>query len=675
MSSPKSNEENHEESRDKQSLNLKNFPFFFSKPRLSQDLINKFWKAFFTDDFSEAMLLARRMRSEARIQEDKDLALTCISKVLLRQGNFTEAKTVISETKSYSGLRLFIDFLLTANPRAILREAREDIDSQIYKAQTIYLSKIYWGDTFLNSIECKENPDDIIEKVFNQLIEAKEFDRAILASIQSLELIIEDQLLSEDLYYNIIQEHINNLLELSKLTKYDSTKAKLFLIKAKIFKDAEAASDAEILFGKDQNHNGLGEIYLVRAREFQELPFYEKALKKFESTNNILAQGFVYESLASLALVNGEIKQATQLFERAKERLNTGGVFEKFGLEIQRISLMAIQGKYQKVKELVHSLIKPNVPIFFIGQAYQILANTIIQLGEDSEIAKGYIESASDIFRQLKRYNQLLYTLNVYFQLLVLEDDIEHINKVAQEVIQLANKLGNEEVKAAKYLDLAFVTLRISIDSGNINDIKLEEVTDYFKKAIHLYQEQDNAIGEADTYQAMGNMFTGLGKLEDALSAFLTAKKLYQGNKALLQAAITDTLIGILLLNYVVLNEQTYPMAARHLEQALLYFSQENLLDLMWKTLFYLADLNHKYYMVLQGNDSAEVYKNKASSYYLEMLTTIQDYEEEAPHLVPQNPLVGVTLDDAHNKAQQFFMLIGEEENAKKFRRFNQGNN
>ena len=654
--------ENEEPNEDQ---NLKHFS-------VNQDGLEHFWDSFFRDNFNEAYKAATELKQIAINNPDREYASVLQAKVLLRQGQLNLAKESLESVNNDTGLKLFVNFLLDANPKPLIQTKNQDIDTRIYKAQCILLSKIYWGEQYLANLDVKEDPDELLAKVFEELIESKEYDKAILSSVQTIELTLEDQILSHDLHLPIIHEHLNNLLELANKAKYASTKAKLFLLKSRIFKDREAAEDAEILFGKDKNKNGLAETYMHYAKEFSEFEYYEKAVKLFHETDNYISQGFIYEALASIALINGEIQEANNFFEKAREKLNRGGIFEHYGLEVQHISLLAIRGKYQKVKEAVHDLIKPSVPSFFIAQAYQILANTLVQLGEDLTTAKAYIEMACDIFKQLKRFNQLLYTQNVYFQILLLENDLDAIQTVGQEIIQLATRLGNEEIKASKYLDLAFVTIRVSLEEGSISPEKISEATDYFKKAINLYQEQGNLIGEADTYQAMGNMFTGLGKLEDALSAFLTAKKLYTGEKALLQAAITDTLVGILMLNYVMLNDQTYPLAVRHLEQALVYFAKENLLDLQWKCTFYLADLNHKYYILKSDTDQAELYKNKAKNGYLEMLVAIQDYQEDAPSLFNhQETLVGITVDDAYNKGYQFFLIIGEESNAKKFRNLN----
>lgn len=632
--------------------------------------LEKFSDAFFRDDFSTATALAEQLEKEASSDEEYDYAINCAAKVLLKQGKVKAAQNKILESNDNHGLKLFLEFLTTGKAKPLINYKTDDIDTLIYKAQTILLSKIYWGIEHVESIDGYQDPDLVLEEVFARLVKRGEVDKAILASVQSMELTLEDQVLSHDIHLPIIHEQIINLLELSSQAKYDSTRAKLYLLKARIFKDREAAGDAEILFGRDNNINGLGETYMQYAKDFNEEQYYEKAIENFKLAGNEIAQGFIFEALASNSLISGQINEAEKCFEHAESKLNNGGIFEFYGLEVQRISMLAIKGKYQSVKERVHSLINPNVPSFFVAQAYQILANTMIQLGEDIDTAKAYIETACDIFKQLKRYNQLLYTQNVYFQILLLEDDLERIEKLGREIIQLSTRLGNEELKASKYLDLAFVTIRLSLEDSSLNEAKITEATDYFNKAIQLYQDQDNLMGEADTYQAMGNMFTGIGKLEEALNAFLQAKKLYNECEAKLQAAITDTLIGILMLNYVVLNAQTYPIAMRHLETALVYFNSENLYDLIWKTLFYLADLNHRYFIESSGKEHEETIKNKAKTYYLEMLVAVQDYEQDAPQLLAssQNSLVGITIKDAYNKAYQFFLTIGEEDIARKFK-------
>ncbi len=630
--------------------------------------LNIFWDKFFQDNFREAYKIASQIKASAQIQSEYDQALELQAKVLLKQGDFLLAQKTIAESKKVSAFKLFLNFLLDANPKPLLEFKASNYEDKIYQAQCTLLSRIYWGNCYLESINLKLDPDELLEEVFSELIEKELYDRAILASVQSLELMLEDQIISHDIHLPVMREHIDNLVALSAKVKYNSTKAKLFLVKAKVFKDREAAEDAEILFGKEQNLNGLAETYMVYAKDFEQEEYYEKALELFAKCENDLARGYIFESIASMSLMNGNIQDAKKAFKKAQRYLKSGGIFEKLGLQVQEISLMAISGKYQKVKESVHEIIKPHVPSFFIAQAYQILANTLIQIGEDIELARGYIEAACDIFKNLKRYNQLLYTQNVHFQILLLENDLEQIQTSGQEIIQLASRLGNEEIKASKYLDLAFVTIRISLEDGNLDDTKLVEVEDYFKKAIRLFQEQENFLGEADSYQAMGNMYTSIGKLEEALNSFLTAKKLYQAERVHLQAAVTDTLIGILMLNYVVLNQQTYPIAQRHFEQALVYFSKENLLDLAWKTTFYIADLNHRYYQITKNSDESMLYKNKAKNYYLEMLLAIQDYQEDAPDLRKQSNLVGVTIKDACQKAYEFFLSIGESDNASKFK-------
>ncbi len=633
----------------------------------------EFWDFFFQDKFKQAIDQAKLIKGFAPDPNSQYLAEELEAKVYLRQGKFRIAKNILDSLPNYnSGFKLFLDFLNDANPEPLLRCEFNDCDSLIYKSQAFLISYIYWGKEHLKAMSLDHlDPNQILEEAVEKFLIQKEYDRAILAAIQTLELTLEDQAMSHDLHLPLMKTHLDNLLKLSTKAKFNSVKAKVFLVKARILKDREAAEDAEILFGKEGNTSGLGEVYLTYAKDFDEEAYYAKALKAFEDNDNVASLGFLYVTLASQALIRGEINKAIEFFDKSKIYLEDCGVFEQCGLEIQRISLLAITGKYQKVKEAIHEMIKPTIPAFFMAQAYQILSNTMIQLGEDLNLAKGYIETSCDIFKQLKRYNQLLYTQNVLFQILLLENNLDAIDKLGQEIIRLATRLGNEEIKASKYLDLAFVTIRLSLEKGELDEEKVASVIEYFKKAIKLYQDQDNLIGEADIYQAMGNMYTGIGKLEEALNAFLTAKKMYRSESAFLQAAITDTLIGILMLNYVVLNEQSYMIAHRHFEQALVYFTKENLLDLTWKVTFYLADLNHRLFIINKDHPEAELYENKAKTQYLEMLCAIQEFEQESNSLSfdKESGFAGITMEDAFNKAHQFFLTIGEHENAQKFRK------
>lgn len=493
--------------------------------------------------------------------------------------------------------------------------------------------------------------------------------RAVLASIQSIEIVLEDQIFSKDLQLPIILEQLDNLILLADKSGSSSTKAKVFLLKAKLLKNRELAQDAEILFGKDGNKFCLGEVYFTYAKDFGDYEYYEKAKKFFHEAGSEIAVGYVNESLASEHLQRGEIQEARQIFEQTKENLKSCGCFEKYGLIIQEISLQAISGKYQKVKEAVHDLIQGDTPAYFSAQAYQILANTVLQLGESTSLAQGYIQTSIDIFEELKRYPQLLNAKNFLFQTYMLEGKTDEAFKLCNKIIHLAAKLGNDDLKASKYMDLAYLLVSRNGDKEFTEDLA-NDVRDNFKKAIDVFRDTDNFIGEADAYQSMANIYASIGRLEDALENFVSAKKLYKSERAFMQAAITDVLIGVLLLSYVLLNEHSYLLTMKHLDQALLYFAKENLSDLHWKTLYYISDLNHKYYFMVKDKPSAEIYKHKAIKYYQDMYFVIDDLEHESSSLNFHNgDNFGVTIESAYDKAYQFFISIGEDETAKKFRK------
>ena len=78
---------------------------------------------------------------------------------------------------------------------------------------------------------------------------------------------------------------------------------------------------------------------------------------------------------------------------------------------------------------------------------------------------------------------------------------------------------------------------------------------------------------------------------------------------------------------------------------------------------------NHKLFVINKDKEKSELYKNKARKHYLDMHMIIQEYESE---LQPNNmSLFGLNIEDAYNKAYQFFLSIDEAEMAKKFTRFN----
>jgi tetratricopeptide (TPR) repeat protein len=621
----------------------------------------KFWQLFFKDDFKACLEL---------IDSNVDLSANPIyrAKVLLRQGNYTASFELLEKVENCA-LRDFLYFLLTANPVLILNANYEDDELKLYQAQTIYLTRLFLGQTFLDENDLNLDPDELVEESFNKYIKEGKIDKAILASIQSIEIVLEEQIFSKDFQLPIILEQLDNLAELADNAQVSSTKAKVVLIKAKLIKDKELAQDAEILFGKDDNKFGLGEVYFTYAKDFGDFEAYQKAKEYFEATGSQIAIGYINEALSSDYLQRGEIQEAREIFESTKEYLKNCGCFEKYGLIIQEISLQAISGKYQKVKESVHDLIQSDTPAYFSAQAYQLLANTVLQLGEAPSLAQGYIQTSIDIFQELKRYPQLLNAKNFLFQSYMIEGNVDQAIKLCNKIIHLAAKLGNDDLKASKYMDLAYLLVRQNADKEFSEELA-DQIKDNFKKAIDVFRDTDNFIGEAEAYQSMANIYASIGRLEDALENFISAKKLFKSEKAFLQAAITDVLIGVLLLSYVVLNDHSYLLTMKHLDQALLYFAKENLSDLHWKTLYYIADLNHKYYFMIKDKPNADIYKNKAMKFYQDMYFVIEDLEHDSSNLAMHNPdNFGVTIDSAYDKAYQYFISIGEDETAKKFKK------
>jgi tetratricopeptide (TPR) repeat protein len=626
-----------------------------------EQIDKSFWQFFFKDNFKACNKL---------IDENQFLQNDPVykAKVLLRLGNYVEAFDLLADVEDCP-LKDFLYFLLTANPLLILKAKYDDPELKLYQAQTIYLARLFLGKTYLEESGVDLDPDELVEESFNHYVGEGDLIKAVLSSIQSIEIVLEEQLFSKDLQLPIILEQLNNLLQLADQSKSNSTKAKVLLIKAKLTKDKETVQDAEILFGKDDNKFGLGEVYFTYAKDFGDSEAYNKAKEYFSEVGSQIAVGYVNESIASEYLQRGEIQEAREVFELTKEYLKKCGCFEKYGLIIQEISLQAISGKYQKVKEAVHDLIQSDTPAYFSAQAYQILANTVLQLGESNSLAQGYIQTSIDIFTELKRYPQLLNAKNFLFQTYMLEGKVEEAIKLCNQIIHLAAKLGNEDLKASKYMDLAYLLVRLNADKEFTEELA-DEVRDNFKKAVEVFKNTDNFIGEAEAYQSMANIYASIGRLEDALENFVTAKKIFKAEKAFMQAAITDVLIGVLLLSYVVLNEHSYMLTMKHLDQALLYFAKENLSDLHWKTLYYISDLNHKYYFMVKDKPNAEIYKHKASKYYQDMYFVIDDLEHDSSSMnFHASENFGITMDSAYDKAYQFFISIGEDQIAKKFRK------
>ncbi len=624
------------------------------------NLKDRYWQYFFTDNFQQCKALALELRDLALNEEQLSEAYELEAKVLLKQGRFKVAQELLSRTSHYSPLRHFIDFLLNGRIEILLDHIyKQDLDSHIFRAQALLFAKIYWGFDY--------ELDLGLEKIFTKLIDEEDFDRAILASLQSLEIIIQEQEFAKDLLENIAAEHLNNLLELSSKAKYQSSKAKIYLLKAKLFKDRQAAEDAEILFGKDANQNGLGEVYALYATEFQERreENLNRALLAFTHSGNLSAQGYIYETLASDALSSGNLQEALEHFAKAEEVLEQGGLFENIGLEIQELSLMALTGDFKNIKSKSQALLNQDIPKLFKAQIAQILANTLVQADGDLSGAKILINYACELLEELNRFQQLLQAKNVLFQVLLLDENFEPIIKLGEEIIQLADRLGDEDCKATKYVDLAFTIVRKHMDSSEIGDKEIEMAASYFNQALEIYQRNNNLLGEADVYQSMGNLFASINQNQEAYNSFKNARDLYKAENALLQCAITDSLIGVLMLDFSTINEQSYKLAHKHLEAAFMYYQKEGLYDLCWKNAYYIANLNEKFYL----GTGDKTFKNKARHYYIEMLQAIKEFREhrESQPFDLVNT-AGINPEEALSRGADFFFAIKEDEIAREFK-------
>lgn len=640
----------------------------FSKQEPRSTLLEQYWDYFYTDNFSKAIDISLKLFESAETDFEKDEAKELESKILLKQGLYLDAYDLIKNRKSFSPFKLFLEFLLEGNLRPVIGRFKNDTSSHIYKAFSSMLSKVYWGADYLKSNEHYEDPDMLLEKVFDELIAEGKIDFAILTLAKSVEISLQEAHLSKDLISLVSLEQIDNLIKFSEQAKYDSTKARLFLLKALLTKNREFAEDAEILFGKDKNRNGLAEVYLFYANEFGEEEYFSKAINLYNQVGNNIALSLINSILASQSLVNGNLRDAELYLARAKEKNMQCSLFDRLNVDIQELSLLSIQGRYDEIEALALRLLKEDIPKFFQAQAGQIFAGILIKNGGDTEQIRQIIDTSCSYFKELKRFHHLLQAENIRFQECLMEGNGEELKVKAQEIIKLASKLGNVEEVANKYVDLAYGLININARKHNLNEENFAVAIDYFEKAIEIFKSEDNKIGEANIYQAMGDLFANIGKFEDSLNSLIKAKKLYKATQANLQNAVTETLIGILILNPAVLNEHTYPIAEDHLERSYNYFSEEKILDISWKTLFYLADLNLKYYTFKNKKD--KLYLQKTKDFFIKMLSAIEEYQEGS-HKFHANDIYHITnisIEQACEKAYDFFISIGDKQSAKKFK-------
>lgn len=640
----------------------------FNKSELRSSLIEKYWNYFYKDYFLEALEICDDLILAASDDSEVYDYREFRAKILLKQGKYVDAYELLKYSKSYSGFKVFLEFLIEGDLRPLLSRFKSDTSSKIYKAFSCLLSKVYWGVSYVQAIDAYEDPDKLLEEAFQELVNEGEIDLAILTFAKSVEISLQDAHLSKDLVSVVSLEQIDNLIKLAERASYDSTRAKLFLLKSLITKDREAAEDAEILFGKDKNKNGLAEVYLFYANEFYEEDYFSKAINLYSQVENNIALALINSILASKSLINGNLKDAQLYLSKAKEKNNQTSVFDRLNVDIQELSLLSIQGKYDEVDNLAKKLLGVKVPKFFQAQAGQIFAGIKIKTGGDAEEIKMIINQSCEQFCHLKRFHHLLQAENIRFQELLLEGNLEDLTVKAQEIIKLASKLENYEEIASKYVDLAYGIINIHAKKHTLNEENFAEAIAYFEKAIDLFKEQENKLGEANIYQAMGDLFANICKFEDSLNSLIKAKKIYKSINANLQNAITETLIGILILNPAVLNDHTYPIAQDHLERSYEYFSNESILDITWKTLYYLADLNMKFY--IYKNKKEKEYLDKTQDYFLKMKDAIAVHEASSISYQTNDiyHITNISIEQAKQKAFDFFISLGDKDNAKLFK-------
>lgn len=626
--------------------------------------VETYWDYFFKDHFNEALACAEKERFAAESEEDRNQAAELKARVLLKQGLFKKAYAEIEHIERYSSLKTFLYYLVHGDLTEVIDIFTDDLDSQIYKAQCVILDRIYCGkaDAMASKLD---DPDLLLEKAFEELVASEDYDRAILSYAQAIELMYREQELAKDLIMPVVYEQLENLIALTGRAKYDSTKAKIYLLKAKLFKDREALEDAQILFGKDNNQNGLAEVYIFLATDFKETEYFDKALVLFNNVANQCGLAYVYESLASTSLAQGDFQDACDYFDKAEPYVLEAGIFEELGLRMQQLSLHAVKGEFKILTEKTSKFILENqdTPKMFKAQAHQILSTSLLYTQNDLVKAKEHIMLACGFYEELKKFNQLLNAKNIYFQILSVFGELEEIKALGEEIIQLANRLGSPEDKASKYVDLAFAIVRLSAKDNQLTKDVLDQASDYFKKAIDIHHATGNLSGEADVYQSMGNMFANLAKFEESYKCLSKARDLYKSEKSFLQASVTSTLIGLLIGDAAILNDGTYQIAADNFQEALNYFKDQNLTDLVWKSQYYLADLNDRF----NATKNEDRFFDRAKQYYLDMLESATVFESSA-----QNNEISIgstTLTEAFQKAEAFFTKNEDPANAIKFKR------
>ena len=212
--------------------------------------------------------------------------------------------------------------------KKFLGKFKDDISSKIYKSFSLALSKIYCGAAHMMEHPDYEDADELLQECFGKLYEDGNVDYAILTVLKSIEIAIQEAQLSGDIIRPVAEKQVALLMDLLPQTKYDTTRAKLYLLKAVLSGDRQYAEDAEIYFGKDANKNGLAEVYLHYANEFAEEEYFEKAIHMYQEAGNDIALSLVYSILASNSLMGGELQKSELFLTKATDKVAEASVFD-----------------------------------------------------------------------------------------------------------------------------------------------------------------------------------------------------------------------------------------------------------------------------------------------------------------------------------------------------------
>jgi hypothetical protein len=639
------------------------------------ELLNSFWQHFYLDQFEAGLNIAHILASSYPtnstdlIQNHELVAI-----MLIKLGDTKQAFDLLSEHAKDSALYIFTAFLISGEiDITLLNKFKNDPWSKIYKAYLIAIARVYWGASYVQDFE---DPDELILEGFTEITKIDEIyrDYALLVMSKMIEIYMQHDNLSLDLYTIAATQQIDNLINLAKQNSNASTKGKLYLLKAMLTNNEEFLEDASIAFGTDKNFNGLAEVYLMKAFRFNHDIDFDQAINLFSQNNNKLALGLIYTILSTNSLVKGEFEDAKMYLNKAKSKQSNSSIFDLYTMQIQQLTVYSLAKDDVNTRNLAENLIQESIPHFFKAQAKQIYAGHLIksQQTDDEDILEMLAEAAYH-FEDLGQYFHLLQTLNIKFQFLLKEldlKDLANFRLLKEEVnhyVKIANKIKADDLKADKYLDFAYTISRAYNSSETPHaELSLQDAVSYYEQAKEIYASAGNLEAEAHACELMGNIYIDFFDYKSAVTALNQAVELYKDlGREHDQAAIKATL-GYLLTRPGLAKKLSYPRAIDHLTQALEYFMKENVFNMVWRIQYVFAVL-HK---------TALDYDPKAhdemtliiKTHYLQMLEILKiSLSKNCEDKYFPCFLFNISIDQAVEEARKFFEYFEGQDYSDKF--------